>query len=204
MLAVFRPAVFMAMLGETVNTMEHHAGWDATFSAPKSVSLTAVVGGDEAVRQAHRDSVKVALNEMEKFVQARMGGNRPAETTGKWITTSFEHDSARPVNGYAAPQLHTHVVFFNLTEAQNGEARALQPHELYRSQQFATAVYRSELALRLKGEGYEIEKGKSGQPEIAGYSAIQLKIKVRARRSRSRQRIRRQRSPSDFDREDRS
>jgi TrwC relaxase len=33
--------------GETVTTMEHRAGWDATFSAPKSVSLTALVGGDE-------------------------------------------------------------------------------------------------------------------------------------------------------------
>jgi conjugative relaxase-like TrwC/TraI family protein len=156
--------------GETVSTMEHRAAWDATFSAPKSVSLTALVGGDEAVRQAHRDSVKVALNEMEKFVQARMGGNRLPETTGKWVATSFEHDSARPVNGYAAPQLHTHAVFFNLTETKNGEARALQPHELYRSQQYATAIYRSELALRLKGQGYEIERGKSGQPEIAGYT----------------------------------
>jgi conjugative relaxase-like TrwC/TraI family protein len=150
--------------------MEHRAGWDATFSAPKSVSLTALVGGDEAVRQAHRDSVKVAFHEMERFVQARMGGNRLPETTGKWIATSFEHDSARPVNGYAAPQLHTHVVFFNLTETKTGEARALQPHELYRSQQYATAIYRSELALRLKDRGYEIERGKTGQPEIAGYT----------------------------------
>ena len=156
--------------GETVSTMEHRAAWDATFSAPKSVSLTALVGGDEAVRQAHRDSVKVALNEMQRFVQARMGGNRLPETTGKWIATSFEHDSARPVNGYAAPQLHTHVVFFNLTETKNGEARALQPHELDRSQQYATAIYRSELALRLKDQGYEVERGKSGQPEIAGYT----------------------------------
>src|ERR1700730_3475737 len=156
--------------GQTVSTMEHRAAWDATFSAPKSVSLTALVGGDDGVRQAHRDSVKVALDEMEKYVQARIGGNHPAETTGKWVAASFEHDSARPVNGYAAPQLHTHVVFFNLTETENGEARALQPHELYRSQQYATAVYRSELALRLKGGGYEIEKGKSGQPEITGYT----------------------------------
>ncbi|MGO9865808.1 MAG: MobF family relaxase [Terriglobales bacterium] len=156
--------------GETVSTMEHRAAWDATFSAPKSISLTALVGGDEAVRQAHRDSVKVALNEMERFVQARMGGNRLPETTGKWIATSFEHDSARPVDGYAAPQLHTHVVFFNLTETQNGESRALQPRELYRSQQYATAIYRSELALRLKGQGYDIERGKSGQPEIRGYT----------------------------------
>src|SRR6202451_2902629 len=37
--------------GETVSTMEHRAAWDATFSAPKSVSLTALVGGDEKVRQ---------------------------------------------------------------------------------------------------------------------------------------------------------
>jgi conjugative relaxase-like TrwC/TraI family protein len=124
--------------GETVSTMEHRAAWDATFSAPKSVSLTALVGGDDRVRGAHRESVKVALGEMEKYVQARIGGNHPAETVGKWIAASFEHDSARPVNGYAAPQLHTHVVFFNLAETENGQWRALQPQELYRSQQYAT------------------------------------------------------------------
>src|SRR6202142_3085129 len=156
--------------GETVSTMEHRAAWDATFSAPKSASLTALVGGDDRVRGAHRESVKVALGEMEKYVQARIGGNHPAETTGKWVAASFEHDSARPVNGYAAPQLHTHVVFFNLTETQNGQWRALQPQELYRSQQYATAIYRSELALRLKDQGYEIERGRSGQPEITGYT----------------------------------
>lgn len=156
--------------GEKIKTMEHRAGWDATFSAPKSVSLTALVGGDEQVRAAHRESVNVALDELEKYVQARIGGNHPPETTGKWVAAKFEHDSSRPVDGYAAPQLHTHVVFFNITERENGETRALQPHELYRSQQYATAVYRSELALRLKALGYEVEQGASGQPEIKGYS----------------------------------
>jgi len=161
--------------GEKIKTMEHRAGWDATFSAPKSVSLTALVGGDERVRDAHRESVAVALGEVEQYVQARLGSNLPAETTGKWITAKFEHDSARPVDGYAAPQLHTHVVFFNLTETANGETRALQPRELYRTQQYATAVYRSELASRLKSLGYEIERGESGQPEIQGYSKEYLK-----------------------------
>jgi len=156
--------------GRKVSPMEHRAGWDATFSAPKSVSLTALVGGDERVREAHRESVGVALDELERYVQARIGGNLPAETTGKWVAAKFEHDSARPVDGYAAPQLHTHVVFFNLTETKDGEAYALQPRELYKTQQYATAVYRSELAARLKTLGYEIERGKSGQPEIKGYS----------------------------------
>jgi ATP-dependent exoDNAse (exonuclease V) alpha subunit len=130
--------------GEMVRSMEHRAGWDATFSAPKSVSLTALVGGDDRVREVHRESVTVALNEMERYVQARIGGNIPA--------------------------LHTHAVVFNITETADGNMRALQPQELYKTQQYATAVYRSELATRLQGMGYEIEHGEHGQPEIKGYS----------------------------------
>src|SRR5262245_12676652 len=156
--------------GETITTMEHRAGWDATFSAPKSVSLTALVGGDERVRDAHRESVRVALKELEPYVQARLGGNRRPETTGNFVAALFEHDSARPVNGYAAPQLHTHAVVFNLTETADGTVRPLQPRELYRTQQYATAVYRSELATRLTVLGYHIQRGRSGQPEVAGYS----------------------------------
>src|SRR2546426_7960088 len=156
--------------GETVTTMEHRAGWDATFSAPKTVSLTALVGDDARVREAHEASVDVALGELERYVQARLGGNRPAETTGNWVAAKFEHDSARPVNGYAAPQLHTHVVVFNLTETDARDIKPLQPRELYKTQQYATAVYRSELATRLTALGYEVERGKSGQPEITGYS----------------------------------
>src|SRR5207247_10410884 len=95
--------------GETVRTMGHRAGWDATFSGPKSVSLTALVGGDERVREAHRESVRIAVDELERYVEARIGGNHPAETTGKWAAAKFEHDSARPVDGNSAPQLHTHA-----------------------------------------------------------------------------------------------
>jgi conjugative relaxase-like TrwC/TraI family protein len=156
--------------GETVTPMEHRAGWDATFSAPKSVSITALVGGDARVRDAHRESVRVALGELEPYVQARLGGNRRAESTGNAVAALFEHDSARPVDGYAAPQLHTHAVIFNLTETADGSVRPLQPRELYRTQQYATAVYRSELTVRLTALGYEIEQGRSGQPEIRGYT----------------------------------
>src|SRR5579864_98691 len=156
--------------GTTVKTMEHRAGWDATFSAPKSVSLTALVGGDDRVRDAHRESVRVALAELEHYTQARIGNVHAPETTGKLAAATFEHDTARPVNGYAAPQLHTHAVIFNVTERDNGQTRSLQPHEIFVSQRYVTAVYRSELALRLEKLGYELERGKHGQPEIRGYS----------------------------------
>jgi conjugative relaxase-like TrwC/TraI family protein len=161
--------------GREVTSAEHRAGWDATFSAPKSVSLTALVGGDDRVREAHRESVRAALQELERYTQARIGNVHAPETTGKFIAATFEHDTARPVDGYAAPQLHTHAVIFNMTERENGfengkQMRALQPHEMFVSQRYATAVYRSELALRLEKLGYELERGKHGQPEVKGYT----------------------------------
>ena len=156
--------------GREVTSVEHRAGWDATFSAPKSVSITALVGGDDRVRLAHRESVRAALAELEQYTQARIGNVHTPETTGKLVAATFEHDTARPVDGYAAPQLHTHAVIFNVTERDNGQTRALQPHEIFVSQRYVTAVYRSELALRLEKLGYELERGKHGQPEIKGYT----------------------------------
>ena len=156
--------------GKEVTSVEHRAGWDATFSAPKSVSLTALVGGDDRVREAHRESVRVALGELEHYTQARIGNIHAPETTGKFVAATFEHDTARPVEGYAAPQLHTHAVIFNVTERDNGQTRSVQSHELYASQHYATSIYRAELASRLQKLGYETESGKYGQPEIKGYT----------------------------------
>ena len=152
----------------------HRAGWDLTFNAPKTVSLTALVGEDERVRRAHQDAVRIALTETEKYVQARLGGNLPAETTGKWIAATFEHDTARPVNGYPAAHLHTHVVVFNLTEDERGQARSLQPYELFKVQSMSTAVYQNALEHELRQMGYSIERGKNHAPEIKGYSPMYL------------------------------
>jgi conjugative relaxase-like TrwC/TraI family protein len=159
--------------GETIETSEHRAGWDATFSAPKSVSLAALVGGDERIVEAHDRSVDVALNELEKYVQARIGGNHPAQTTGRMVAAKFQHDSARPDrnSGYAAPQLHTHTVIFNVTETDDGRIKPIQPLELYRSQRYATEIYRSVLATELQKLGYEINVDpRTGAPEISGFS----------------------------------
>ncbi|WP_353070370.1 MobF family relaxase [Tunturibacter empetritectus] len=160
-------------IGKEVISVEHRAGWDGTISAPKSVSITALVGGDERVREAHRESVRVALGELEQFTQARIGNVHKPETTGKFVAATFEHDTARPVDGYAAPQLHTHAVIFNVTERDGGPGkltRSVQSHELYAAQKYVTAVYRSELATRLQGLGYQLERGEYGQPEIRGYT----------------------------------
>src|SRR5207237_6640249 len=159
--------------GEEMTTSEHRAGWDATISAPKSVSLAALVGDDERIRVVHRESVDEALKGFEEYLQARGGGDKPAITTGKMVAAQFEHTASRPdrTTGYAAPQLHTHVVIFNVTQTEEGKARSVQPLELYRSQRYATAVYRTHLAEKLQGLGYEIEVDpRTGAPEIKGFS----------------------------------
>jgi len=49
----------------------------------------ALVGGDDRVREAHRAAVTTALEELERYTQARIGGNNPAEATGKFIAAKF-------------------------------------------------------------------------------------------------------------------
>ncbi len=113
------------------------------------------------------------MGELENYTQARMGGKTPAQTTRNFGAALFEHDSARPdkETGYAAPQLHTHAVIFNLTRLENGQIKPVQPIELYRSQKYATAIYRSVLGEELQKLGYEVEVDpRTGAPEIKGFS----------------------------------
>src|SRR6185312_14973751 len=101
-----------------------------------------------------------------------------AITTGKMIAAQFEHTAARPDHetGYAAPQLHTHVVIMNMTKTEQGEIRSVQPLELYRTQQYATAIYRTHLAEKLQALGYQIEVNeRTGAPEIKGFSKEYLR-----------------------------
>ena len=156
--------------------MAHRAAWDLTFNAPKEVSLTALVGGDIRVREAHRAAVKAALDAGEMYTQAHGREKKTAITTGKWIVAQFEHDTARPERLdekegaalYPAPHLHTHAVMMNLTVAD--KPRSLETGELFKAQQLMKAVYQSELKHHLRELGYEVQEGKNGAAEIQGYT----------------------------------
>jgi conjugative relaxase-like TrwC/TraI family protein len=167
------------VLTKTGKEAAHRAAWDLTMHASKSVSLAALVGGEERIIHAHEAANRTALDAMERQAQARMGGNKPPFTTEKWIAASFLHDTARPVEielatgekvQYPAPHLHTHTVVFNLTAEITGQARSLQSKALFEAQSFGTAVYRAEMALRLKELGYEVTQNEKGAPEIQGFS----------------------------------
>ena len=161
------------VLDKKGKTAEHRACWDMTFSAPKSVSLAAIVGGDLRLIEAHRQAVSTALGEVEKFAEARLGGNKPPEKTGKLLIAGFEHYIARPdkKDNFAAADLHTHNPTLNFTFAENGKSYSLQPQKLFEAQRLGTAVYRLELAKEINKIGYEIRfDEKTKAPEIAAIS----------------------------------
>src|ERR1700761_3063884 len=69
--------------------------YDLTLSAPKSVSVQAIVGGDERLFEAHRKAVDVTLQEAEQYagVRVRLDGANHNRQTGNLIIAAYTHDS---------------------------------------------------------------------------------------------------------------
>jgi conjugative relaxase-like TrwC/TraI family protein len=150
-------------------------GFDLTFSAPKSVSIAALVQGDTRVIEAHEKAVATALRHLEAHASfARVkgaDGSIRAIPTGNLVVASFLHDTSRDLD----PQLHTHAVVLNATRTKDGSWRALTNEELLRSKMVGGAVYRAELALNLKALGYDVERTHAdGRFELTGFTKEQL------------------------------
>ena len=146
---------------------EHTKGWDVTFSAPKSVSILALAGGDKRLLEAHRTAVKTALGFVEKELittRETKDGNTLNIKTGNLAAASFTHTTSRDLD----PQLHTHNVVLNITRRADGELRSLDSRTIYDSSMLAGQVYRSELAKQVKELGYQISSdAKKGFFEIS-------------------------------------
>lgn len=152
------------------STGTHRAAWDLTFSAPKSVSLAALVGGDHRLIGAHEAAAREAFAAIEAYAQARASGGEVRVPTAALVAAGFRHHTSRSLD----PQLHTHVVVMNMTRRPDGAWRALEPRELFRSQAFATAVYRSALAAEARALGYEVTVTRGGAWELRGITRTQL------------------------------
>jgi conjugative relaxase-like TrwC/TraI family protein len=151
-------------------TIQHHPGWDFAVNAPKSVSIMALVAGDERVIAAHERAVDVALGYLEEHagLRRRDSGEIVHETTGRLIFARFQEYASRELD----PHLHTHVVVMNMTNREeHGPMASLETRAMFSEQMTAGQVYRNELAAELRGLGYEITADpRSGRFEIAGIS----------------------------------
>ncbi len=150
----------------------HRPGRDLTFSAPKSVSLAALVGGDGRIVEAHDRAVGRALdwfesNAAETRVQDRSTGRMVRAGEQKTVVARFRHETSRNLD----PALHTHSVIANMLLRPDGKWRTMANESLYGSKMLLGALYRSELAGELVKLGYGIERTHAdGRFEIAGVS----------------------------------
>lgn len=101
---------------------KHRPGYDLTFSAPKSVSVMAMLGGDKRLIDAHNQAVDFAVRQVEALASTRVMTDGQSETvlTGNLVMALFNHDTSRDQE----PQLHTHAVVANVTQ-HNGEWKTL-------------------------------------------------------------------------------
>ncbi len=153
-------------------SITHRPGRDLTFSAPKSVSLVALIGGDKRIVAAHDLAVQRALRWVERnAAETRLrdpATGRMVRAKGqKTVAATFRHDTSRNLD----PQLHSHAVLANMVRGEDGKWRTMANEPLYRSQKLIGMIYRGELAAVLDWMGYEIEKSHAdGRFEIAGVS----------------------------------
>ena len=150
--------------------VHHRPGRDVTFSAPKSVSLAALIGGDGRVVAAHDRAVTRTLAWIEaNVVETRMKDpetGRMVRAGGQsMVAATFRHDTSRNLD----PQLHTHAVLANMARGEDGKWRTMANEKLYASKMLVGAMYRGELARELGVLGYRVEKTHAdGRFEIAG------------------------------------
>lgn len=153
----------------------HRPGYDLTLSAPKSVSMMALIAGDKRFVAAHNQAVDVVAREVEKLVSARITDEGKTDTvlTGNMVAALYNHDTSRDLD----PQLHTHLLVFNLTFFQE-KWRALASdtrmktgfgETIFANQVALGNLYRQVLRGVVEQMGFEtIDTGKNGLWEIKG------------------------------------
>lgn len=147
---------------------DERKGIDFTFSAPKSVSIQALVQEDPRIVAAHDAAVKKALELMQEFAATRkkVNGLSFREHTGNLVAATFRHELSRAQD----PQLHTHVIVMNMTRRSDGQWRALSNEDMLRNVKMVGAFYRATLAEELKKLGFELRETRKGGWELAHVS----------------------------------
>jgi conjugative relaxase-like TrwC/TraI family protein len=142
--------------------------YDFTISAPKSVSVTAILGEDQRLIDAHQTAVREALNELETYASARIRqrGAHADRATNNLVMAVYHHGASRELD----PQIHSHAVAANLTfDGVEGRWKALQASDIYERRAYLEEVYRNVLAREVRALGYEIDNRRDSKGHDSGF-----------------------------------
>jgi conjugative relaxase-like TrwC/TraI family protein len=144
--------------------------YDVTISAPKSVSVMALVAGDDRIIAAHHRAVAATMEAAERLASTRVRKGAAVDTyqsriTGNVVCARFLHRESRELD----PQLHTHCITFNVThDPVENRFKALEAGPIYDNARNLTALYRDHLAQSLHALGYETYRDRYQAPQIRG------------------------------------
>ncbi|MHC5862421.1 MobF family relaxase, partial [Nostoc sp.] len=158
---------------ENEKGFERRAALDCTFSAPKSVSLMALVGGDTRLIDAHHQALKEVLQLIEQryaYTRVTSDNGRHRIKTGNLVVAQFDHIESRDLD----PHLHTHCLLMNMTQTPDGRWLSLGNNEIFANKKFLGMAYQSYLAREVQKLGYEIELRLHGQFDIKGFKSEDL------------------------------
>jgi conjugative relaxase-like TrwC/TraI family protein len=147
------------------------AGFDGTFSAPKSLSVWWGLTGDPGLLDAHDVAVRAVLEHIERYgaiTRVRVNGVRQHPDTQGLTMAAFRQATSREDD----PQIHSHVVVSAKVRAPDGQWMALDARYLKRHQRALGSLYQSVLRAELSHR-YGVAWGPvhNGQAEIAGLPA---------------------------------
>lgn len=141
---------------QNAGSPNHQAGWDLTFSAPKSVSVLWSVANEQTrheIQQAQAAAVRAAVDYLERHTSySRRGKGGSQLDRAGLVVASFEHATSRAQD----PQLHTHCLVANVGVRPDGTTGTLLSRPFYVHKMTAGAVYRAELARALWKLGFAI------------------------------------------------
>jgi conjugative relaxase-like TrwC/TraI family protein len=144
------------------------AGFDATFSAPKSLSVWWGLTGDPGLLEAHNLAVGAVVDHIERYgatTRTRVDDARQHPDVDGLVMAAFPQATSREDD----PQMHTHVVISAKVLAPDGRWLALDGRYLKRKQRVLGGLYQSVLRAELTSR-YGVAWGpiEKGQAEIVG------------------------------------
>lgn len=133
-------------LAQNAADPERRAGWDLTFSAPKSVSVLwscSPVPVREKIEWCHEWAVRETMRVGEELAGLTRRGKGSFGTENITFTyAAFQHGTSRALDS----QLHTHCFVFNVCQREDGTTGTITPEEIFRHKMVLGALYRSQLA----------------------------------------------------------
>lgn len=137
-------------LVHNARSARRRAGWDLTWSVPKSVSVAwsqADLGTRLQIEAAVNGSVHQGVRYLESVgVVSRKGEDGIHRERAKLVFAAYPHSTSRKLD----PQLHVHCILMNVAVRPDGTTGSIEPKELFRHLHAADGIFKAELATQLE------------------------------------------------------